>query len=241
MQWPSGGQIVYQGPADQRKIHLFEPPDGIGVVWSEIRDEIDFDLFYQSYDLDGIPQHDPAGVILIDGFWVDNYVEGIYSTPDGDFIVVWVDDIWGAGSLKYQKFTLAGQIADGWPSDGYTLSSTGDPEKLGGNIVASVEGILVAWEEFYNFNKNIKANIIHWDGSLEWTGGLLLTTADNDQINLDIAVDELSQTAFVVWEDFQNGNDLDIVGQFLDLSNNSLYGDNTVSYTHLTLPTICSV
>ncbi|GIS71890.1 MAG: hypothetical protein CM1200mP10_14670 [Candidatus Neomarinimicrobiota bacterium] len=57
-----GGQIVYQGPADQRKIHLFETPDGIGVVWSEIRDEIDFDLFYQSYDLDGLPQLDPAGV-----------------------------------------------------------------------------------------------------------------------------------------------------------------------------------
>ena len=53
-----------------------------------------------------------------------------------------------------------------------------------------------------------------------------MTTAENDQINLELAVDELSQTAFVVWEDFQNGNDLDIVGQFLDLSNNSLYGDN---------------
>jgi len=226
MQWPSGGQVVYQGPADQRKVHLFETPDGIGVVWSEIRDEIDFDLFYQRYDLDGLPQFDSAGVTLMDGFWVDNYVEGIYSTPDGDFIIVWVDDIWGAGSLKYQKFTLAGQIADSWPSDGYTLSSTGDPEKLSGSISASADGILVAWEEFYNFNKNIKANIIHWDGSLQWTGGLLLTTAENDQINLELAVDELSQTAFVVWEDFQNGNDLDIVGQFLDLSNNSLYGDN---------------
>ena len=176
--------------------------------------------------MDCIPQLDPAGVILIDGFWVDNYVEGIYSTPDGDFIVVWVDDIWGAGSLKYQKFTLTGEIADSWPSDGYTLSSTGDPEKLSGNISASSDGILVAWEEYYNFNKNIKANIIHWDGSLQWTGGLLLTTAENDQINLELAIDELSQTAFVVWEDFQNGNDLDIVGQFLDLSNNSLYGDN---------------
>ena len=76
-----------------------------------------------------------------------------------------MDDIWGAGSLKYQKFTLAGQIADSWPSDGYTLSSTGDPEKLSGNISASSDGILVAWEEYYNFNKNIKANIIHWDGS----------------------------------------------------------------------------
>ena len=146
MQWPSGGQVVYQGPADQRKVHLFETPDGIGVVWSEIRDEIDFDLFYQRYDLDGLPQFDSAGVTLMDGFWVDNYVEGIYSTPDGDFIIVWVDDIWGAGSLKYQKFTLAGQIADSWPSDGYTLSSTGDPEKLSGSISASADGILVAWE-----------------------------------------------------------------------------------------------
>ena len=226
MQWSSGGQIVYQGSADQRKVQLFETQDGIGVVWSEIRDEIDFDIFYQRYDLNGLPQFDSSGVNLINGFWVDNYVEGIYPTPDGDFILVWVDDIWGAGSLKYQKFTLSGQVADDWPSDGYQLSSIGDPEKLSGSISASANGIVLAWEELYNFNKNIKANIIHWDGSLQWTGGLLLTTADNDQINLELAVDEQSQTAFVIWEDFRNGNDLDIVGQFLDLSNNSLYGDN---------------
>ena len=198
MQWSSGGQIVYQGSADQRKVQLFETQDGIGVVWSEIRDEIDFDIFYQRYDLNGLPQFDSSGVNLINGFWVDNYVEGIYPTPDGDFILVWVDDIWGAGSLKYQKFTLTGQIADDWPSDGYQLSSIGDPEKLSGSISAAANGIVLAWEELYNFNKNIKANIIHWDGSMQWTGGLLLTTADNDQINLELAVDEQSQTAFIL-------------------------------------------
>ena len=56
-------------------------------------------MFYQRYDLDGLSQFDSAGVTLVDGFWVDNYVEGIYPTPDGDFVLVWVDDIWGAGSL----------------------------------------------------------------------------------------------------------------------------------------------
>ena len=228
MQWPNEGYVVHQSTADQRKVILFETHDGIGVVWSEIRDEVDFDLFYQRFDLEGQIQFDTSGVTLLDGVWTDNYVEGIYPTPDSNFILVWVDDVWGAGSLKYQKYDLNGEILAGWPNEGYTLSSIGDPEKLKGQVINSDDGILVAWEESYNFNKNIKANIIHWDGTLEWTNGLLLTSAENDQINLELAIDESSQTSLVIWEDFQNGNDLNIVGQFIDLSNNTLLNENVI-------------
>ena len=79
------------------------------------------------------------------------------------------------------------------------MSSIGDPEKLKGQVISDESGILVAWEETYNFNKNIKANIIHWDGALEWTNGLLLTSAENDQINIDLAIDESSQISLVIW------------------------------------------
>ena len=228
MQWPNEGYVVHQSTLDQRKVKLFETADGIGVVWSEIRDEVDFDLFYQRFNLEGQMQFDSSGVTLMDGVWVDNYVEGIYSTPDSNFILVWVNDVWGSGSLSFQKFNLNGEIAAGWPSDGYTLSSLGDPEKLKGQVISDESGILVAWEETYNFNKNIKANIIHWDGTLEWTNGLLLTSAENDQINIDLAIDESSQTSLVIWEDFQNGNDLNIAGQFIDLSNNVLLNENVI-------------
>ena len=228
MQWPNEGYVVHQSTLDQRKVKLFETADGIGVVWSEIRDEVDFDLFYQRFNLEGQMQFDSSGVTLMDGVWVDNYVEGIYSTPDSNFILVWVNDVWGSGSLSFQKFNLNGEIAAGWPSDGYTLSSIGDPEKLKGQVISEESGILVAWEETYNFNKNIKANIIHWDGTLEWTNGLLLTSAENDQINIDLAIDESSQTSLVIWEDFQNGNDLNIAGQFIDLSNNVLLNENVI-------------
>ena len=228
MQWPNEGYVVHQSTLDQRKVKLFETADGIGVVWSEIRDEVDFDLFYQRFNLEGQMQFDSSGVTLMDGVWVDNYVDGIYSTPDSNFILVWVNDVWGSGSLSFQKFNLNGEIAAGWPSDGYTLSSIGDPEKLKGQVISDESGILVAWEETYNFNKNIKANIIHWDGTLEWTNGLLLTSAENDQINIDLAIDESSQTSLVIWEDFQNGNDLNIAGQFIDLSNNVLLNENVI-------------
>ena len=228
MQWPNEGYVVHQSTLDQRKVKLFETADGIGVVWSEIRDEVDFDLFYQRFNLEGQMQFDSSGVTLMDGVWVDNYVEGIYYTPDSNFILVWVNDVWGSGSLSFQKFNLNGEIAAGWPSDGYTLSSIGDPEKLKGQVISDESGILVAWEETYNFNKNIKANIIHWDGTLEWTNGLLLTSAENDQINIDLAIDESSQTSLVIWEDFQNGNDLNIAGQFIDLSNNVLLNENVI-------------
>ena len=51
------------------KVILFETHGGIGVVWSEIRDEVDFDLFYQRFDLEGQIQFDTSGVTLLDGVW----------------------------------------------------------------------------------------------------------------------------------------------------------------------------
>ena len=56
----------------------------------------------------------------------------------------------------------------------------------------------------------------------------MLTSAENDQINLELAIDESSQTSLVIWEDFQNGNDLNIVGQFIDLSNKTLLNENII-------------
>ena len=39
-QWSEDGFVVYQSTADQRKVNLFETHDGIGIVWSEIRDVV---------------------------------------------------------------------------------------------------------------------------------------------------------------------------------------------------------
>ena len=61
MQWPNEGYVVHQSTLDQRKVKLFETADGIGVVWSEIRDEVDFDLFYQRFNLEGQMQFDSSG------------------------------------------------------------------------------------------------------------------------------------------------------------------------------------
>ena len=106
MQWPNEGYVVHQSTLDQRKVKLFETPDGIGVVWSEIRDEVDFDLFYQRFNLEGQMQFDSSGVTLMDGVWVDNYVEGIYSTPETNVILVWGNERRASGSLSFQKINL---------------------------------------------------------------------------------------------------------------------------------------
>ncbi|MFQ6606775.1 MAG: T9SS type A sorting domain-containing protein [Fidelibacterota bacterium] len=225
-QWDSSGVLVYNSSADQVKAFLLETPDGVGCLWSEIRNQIDYDIYYQRFNVEGTPQLLEGGTPLVEGTWIDDYVEALFPTPDGEFLLFWVEDIWGAGVLKYQKYTLDGQISAGWPSTGYTLADVGDPENLVGAIISNSEGVLVAWEELHNFSKDIYAQIVHWDGTVQWSVPQALTTAPNDQVNLALAVESQSLTALAVWEDFRDSLDWNIYGQELDLVNHDTVGSN---------------
>jgi len=225
-QWDSSGVLVYNSNADQLKAFLLETPDGIGCLWSEIRNQIDYDIYFQRFDVGGAPQLQDGGVPLVEGTWIDDYVEAIFPTPDGEFLLFWVEDIWGAGVLKYQKYTLDGQVSSGWPSTGYTLANVGDPENLVGEIISDNEGVLVAWEALHNFSKDVYAQIVRWDGTVQWVVPQELTSAPNDQVNLSLAVDLQSGTALVVWEDFRDSLDWNIYGQALDLATPDTLGVN---------------
>jgi len=225
-QWDSSGVLVYNSSADQLKAYLIETPDGIGCLWSEIRNQVDYDIYFQRFDASGTPQLQEGGAPLVEGTWIDDYVEALFPTPDGEFLLFWVEDIWGAGVLKYQKYTFDGQVSTGWTSTGYTLADVGDPENLVGAIISENVGVLVAWEELQNFSKDIYAQIVHWDGTVQWSAPQALTTAPNDQVNPVLAVESQSQTALVVWEDFRDSLDWNIYGQALNLTNQVTLGDN---------------
>ena len=53
----------------------------------------------------------------------DDYVESIVETPDGSYLVFWLEEVWPASRLKYKKIMTDGSNAIGWSPTGYTLSS----------------------------------------------------------------------------------------------------------------------
>ncbi len=226
--WDSTGVVVYDGITDQRRSYLINTPDGLGVFWSDIRNNIDFDMYYQVLDENGLPTLQDGGVLTADAQWVDDYVVVVYHTPDNHLLVINQEDVWGSGKYIVRKIAYDGTAAADWPASGITLAGPmGDPDGLTGQILDTNNGIFFVWNELNNFSLDVKAQILYWDGTTAWPqGGTFLTTAENDQSHVTFAFSRDSATALIVWEDFQNGSDFNISGQLVDLNNASLIGDN---------------
>jgi len=224
--WGDSGIYVYESTAEQRRAHILPLPYGNNfcVFWSEIRDEFEYDIFMQTFNSDGDPLLGDGGVRIVDGSWVDNYVEAVTVTEDGNIMIFWVEDVWGSGTIRYNIVTSDGSLASSGSSGGYVLDSSGDPENLKLIGLSFGEKAVVAWEELHNFSKDIYYNVVHQDGTLEFSSSVALTSADNDQSNIEIV--SSNNTALVVWEDFENGVDFNITGQLIDLTNMELVGEN---------------
>jgi hypothetical protein len=224
--WGDSGIFVYESTAEQRRVHIITLPYGNNfcVLWSEIRDEFEYDIFMQVFNQNGESFLQDGGVRIVDGSWVDNYVEAVMVTPSGDIMLFWVEDIWGAGTLKYNFITSSGTVGTNGITGGYTLSNSGDPENLVLAGFSFGEVAVVAWEELHNFSKDIYVNKVSEDGSIAFPAGIAVTSEANDQSNIEII--RGNNKALIVWEDFANGIDFNITGQIIDVNSMELIGDN---------------
>ena len=224
--WGDSGIYVYESTAEQRRVHILPLPNGNNfcVFWSEIRDQFEYDIFMQVFSQDGNSYLGDGGVRVVDGSWVDNYVEAVMVTEDGNIMIFWVEDVWGSGTIRYNLITDSGSLAPNGIEGGYVLDNTGDPEYLKLTSVSFGESAIVAWEELHNFSKDIYFNKVNQDGTLEYSSSVALTSVDNDQSNIYIVKGDNS--TLVVWEDFENGVDFNITGQLIDLTNMELIGEN---------------
>ncbi|MBC8323452.1 MAG: T9SS type A sorting domain-containing protein [Candidatus Marinimicrobia bacterium] len=222
--WGDSGIVVYDFLAEQNSPYLIELSESIGIIWSDFREGDGFDIFFQKYDFNGNNLLQEGGVKIVDGSWLDNYLESAFVTADGEILFIWVEDVWGSGSLKYNIINEDGSLAINGIPEGYVLDNSGDPENSRSEILPTNTGIITAWEEIHNFSKDIYGNIINWDGSLMHSSNVAITSLPNDQSKISLTVGE--ENALVVWEDFENGVEPDVSGRFVALDDFDLITDN---------------
>ena len=218
--WDSAG-VALNPVFDQRSATLTSVENGIGCFWSESR-TFNYDIYFQRLDLAGNAVLESGGVNVVNSSG-DDYVQALLPAPDGDYLLFWIEEIWPASRLKYKKVDASGSTTIGWPSSGYSLS---DQSAEAGNLVvkqiSDTDGVLAVWNQDGNFS-DIYAQKIDWDGTAQWaTGGVPVTTANNDQSAISLDIDEGGNNAFIAWEDFRNGTDFNILGKPVDLVNGSV-------------------
>jgi hypothetical protein len=153
----------------------------------------------------------------------DDYIQSILPTPDGGFLIFWVEEVWPASRLKYNKVDASGSTAIGWPPNGYSLSNQSiGATNLNVKAISEANGVLAVWNQEGNFS-DIYAQKINWDGQIEWNAsGEPISIEDNDQSAISFDIDESGITAFIAWEDYRNGTDYNIVGKEINLISGSI-------------------
>ncbi len=228
-EWGTSG-IALSPEQDMRSAFLIEMNDEIGCFWSESRG-FNYDIYYQRLDSDGNIQMQPGGIEMIDGTG-DDYVMAVVPSNDDKYFMFWVEDSWPAAKLMYTKIDSDGNVEIGWNPNGNNLSTVGkDARSLEIEIIDEENGLLAVWTQS-NLSgtsilpTDIYAQVIDWNGNTAFdAGGVPVTQADNDQINFDFALNHAKDKAMLVWEDYRNGQNYEIIGQVLDLENGALIND----------------
>ena len=122
--WSTDG-VSLNPQNDQRNAFLVDLGGvGVGCYWSESRNFLSgFDIFFQSLNPEGEPQLSSGGVAVAESNG-DDYIQAVIPAPDGiSFLIFWVEEVWPASRLKYNRVQLNGQVSTGWPPNGFSLSN----------------------------------------------------------------------------------------------------------------------
>ena len=236
--WADSG-IALSAVWDMRQAILIETDEGVGCFWSESR-AFNYDIYYQKLDADGNILLDEQGIELIVSNG-DDYLLGAIPSPDGNLFIFWMEDAWPNAVLKYTKIDYDGNIAIGWNPNGNALSNSSiDSRFLKVKPINNETGILAVWIQKNPF-ADIAAQVISWDGDIVFPeGGVVITDAENDQgasgyFSFD--VNETGTKSFLTWEDNRSGENFEIFGQILNLSNGSLIED-PIQFTSVVMDTL---
>jgi len=223
--WGDSG-VAIQTTNDQSNGRFVSVENGIGYFWSQYQ-SIYLDVFYQRFDENGNPLFATGGKAILEHS-VDKYLQKAVNTPDNQIMLFWLDNAWHNARLKAKKINLDGDLAIGWPANGYDVSSgVYEIHDFSAKIISDEIGIFAVWRQTTGAETEIYGQIIDWNGNVTWaSGGLSLSNVEHDQLNPSMDVDTLGKTAFVTWEDFRNGTDFNIHGQEIDLENGILTGES---------------
>ena len=217
--WSENG-IALTTQNDQRNAYLVDlGGNGVGCFWSESRSFINgFDIYFQTLDVGGVAQLNVGGVNIVESNG-DDYIQEIIAAPDGHYLIFWIEEIWPASRLKFNKIDANGNTAINWPPNGYNLSNQGlEASNLSVKIISESEGVLAVWNQDGNFS-DIYAQKINWEGLPQWENfGLPVCTADNDQSEISFDIDGDGSYAFISWEDYRNGTDFNIIGKQVQIN-----------------------
>ena len=182
--------------------------DGVGgaiIVWTENRSGVDYDIYAQRIDSDGITQWPDNGVVICSA----NNSQGepkITTDGAGGAIIVWGDGRSGVISDLYAQRINSNGITQ-WTPNGTAICTKmgiGGTYQVIGICSDGAEGAIITWSDLRN-ECDIYAQRINSNGIPQWTpNGTALCTVSGNQDSPRICSDGAGG-AIISWHDWRIG------------------------------------
>jgi uncharacterized protein YheU (UPF0270 family) len=202
--WPVNGVAISSDSSDQLGLRMRS--DGKGgaiVVWNEVRNAVDFDIFAQRIGAEGAVKWAAEGIVIsnMSGNQLDPVIA---NDGDGGAIIAWEDKRAGTFDIYGQRIDSSGIVR--WAPAGVSICSAPGDQVNPQILKVYSGGADIAWVDSRHTTKNIFIQQITADGvRISATDGAAVCNSDSDQIN-PILCDNGREGAIAVWQDFRNKN-----------------------------------
>jgi hypothetical protein len=189
--------------------------DGSGgaiVVWKDMRNSGDFDIYTQRMDMYGDALWTGNGVAICDTVDDQGYPQ-FDSDGNGGAIITWHDRRSSIYEIYAQRIDASGAIK--WTAKGVPICQTAFDAYYPTIVADGNSGAIISWVDLRNGNFDIYTQMVDSTGSVQWTGnGIAICTAANQQYYPEITTDGAGG-AIITWYDYRFGNS-DVYAQRID-------------------------
>jgi hypothetical protein len=223
----NGVPLAASSGLDQLELNAIKDTEAneFGVVWKEIRDNYNYQIFAQIMSIDGTLIGPEDGLLLCNNGLSDQINAKISYKTSGnttDYYAGWSDGrIFMMGMGVYAQKIVGGQIQ--WDAEGVIVVNP--VEGMDATLMAVVENYYVYRRGTFS-NSDVFVQKMDEDGNVEagWPeDGYVLCSAAGKQQNAQAKM--TPEGLLVIWEDQRNGNN-DIYGQMIDADGNTLWEDD---------------
>lgn len=225
-EWQTGGIPLSTTTGNQSSARAIVSNDYIIVTWHDNRKGTDFDIYVQKFDKSGNAVWTSGGIAVCNATGNQQNPRIVPDNQNG-VIIVWQDRRNGTDNNIYaQRINANGQVL--WAANGILVCSA-TYDQFNPEIVSDDNGgAIIAWHDYRTGNGyiDIYAQRVSPTGSMLWqTNGIPITTASNNQYNLQIIQDGF-KGAIIVWQDRRSVTNDELYGQRVNPNGSILWQVN---------------
>jgi hypothetical protein len=185
---------------------------GLFVVWQDLRNGLDYDIYAQRFNAQGNRLWGSAGRVIVQMNESQINPKIDPDTLSGGFYVAWADKRNGWDYDIYaQRVDSNGVVL--WNNNGLSISNAnGNQSAVDILSTTQSNGLICTWRDGRSGNYDIYAQKVLPSGEMQWlSNGLLVASSPFNQINPNISSDG-ADGCIIAWQD-STFNDWDVYAQ----------------------------